>query len=399
MNGACVAGGTGGGSGGVGGGSGGVGGGSGGVGGGVGGGGVGGGSGGVGGGSGGVGGGSGGVGGGSGGVGGGGGAVACSAANCGGCCTSANTCQPTAVQGIGSCGIGGNACQACLGGQTCNNGVCGTASVAVGATCTMNSQCASLGTNAKCKLTTSTNFTYPQGYCTLPCTGQAQGNCPTGNTCSQGFGLDLFGEYEQVCLANCPNGGTQSTCRTGYTCYVSGAPAGAGICWLDPLPAYDAGQPPNKLGFACTTASDCANPPNSSFAICYPDPASAQGSIFPGGYCMSYFNLDGSQQWGGINGCGPSGIYLPLGTTQNPFDVCIATCNNPGQGKTQRPGGGVSANQYSCYSLNFADGGPTPFGYLFPSCDAPNNGCASLAGSTCNTTNGYCCFADGGCRR
>ena len=122
------------------------------------------------------------------------------------------------------------------------------------------------------------------------------------------------------------------------------------------------------------------------------------GTGYAGGYCMSTCEQSGA--WGGVNGCGPSGICLNLGSAASPFNSCIGTCSNPGLGRVTRPGGGAAANQYSCFSLRFADGGATPFGYVYPGCDAPPvaiNGCAFAAGSACNTTSGYCCFTDGGC--
>jgi hypothetical protein len=48
----------------------------------------------------------------------------CDASSCTGCCDSAGVCQAPSAQ---ACGLGGGACQACLGAQQCVQGVCGFA--------------------------------------------------------------------------------------------------------------------------------------------------------------------------------------------------------------------------------------------------------------------------------
>ncbi len=327
---------------------------------------------------------------------GGGTGVVCSAANCAsGCCTTANTCQLPAGQGNGSCGTNGNACAACLGGQTCTSGVCAAPVAAIGSACLNSTDCAGLGAGAKCKQTTTrADGTYAGGYCTLNCVGVGKGNCPgTGTACSEDWGLDLYGEYESICLADCAASGSQSTCRAGFRCF--GTAAQPGNCWINPPPQLDAGTPPNKLGYACTSTAACSGPPHPALALCYPQMfAASDGGIqqteYAGGYCMARCSFGATRQ----TACGPNGVCIDLNADpNNQFNRCQASCPTPGSGKVARPGGGT--DPYSCYGFTIEGG--TTHGFLYPSCDAVGNNCAFAPTSTCNTTLGYCCFSDGGC--
>ena len=318
------------------------------------------------------------------------GSAACSAANCAGGCCSGTACLTTAQQGNGACGNSGNACMQCGLNQTCTAGTCQQAAT-IGSACTMTSQCASLGTGAYCKQRTSTmNATYTNGYCTIPCTTAGAACAGTQGTCIGGSNtvLAVYGEADLFCAAKCPTGGTQSTCRNGYSCY--GDMTG-GFCWLSPVPAFDGGGIPDKLGNPCTLDSQCINPPSAEWGFCITQTLSnGQQGRFTGGYCTAECTYDNTGAF-----CGPQGSCrgfvntLPDGGNSDVFGLCIRTCNTPGQGRSAlRPGGA-----YVCLTRAEPDGGS--IGILWPACDQPSLTPSNCPANTfCNTTNGYCC--DGG---
>jgi hypothetical protein len=204
--------------------------------------------------------------------------------------------------------------------------------------------------------------------------------------------LSVYGEADMFCAANCPTGGTQSTCRTGYTCY--GDMTG-GFCWVDPVPPFDGGGIPDKLGIACTTDLGCQNPPGPDWGFCLPGTSSTGAPTrFTGGYCTADCTYDNTGAF-----CGPQGTCRPFVSTladgglSDPFGLCLLTCPNPGAGRSNlRPGGA-----YVCATRTTADGGT--IGVLWPACDQPSLTPSNCPTNTyCNTANGYCCDA-GNCIR
>lgn len=116
----------------------------------------------------------------------------------------------------------------CFGYSNASGGFCDpTPKAPVGAACTADSQCgtAACGTSA---------MGWVNGYCTKSCTDTSE--CGAGGTCTD------FGQGVALCMANCASPGTQSTCRSGYSCrafqgtttgfcdvtYTSGSGGGAG---------------------------------------------------------------------------------------------------------------------------------------------------------------------------
>jgi hypothetical protein len=63
---------------------------------------------------------------------------------------------------------------------------------------------------------------WPGGYCTIPYCDPMNNPCPGGSDCYAFPGLF------SLCLANCPSGGSQSTCRNGYYCL--GPTGQQGVC-------------------------------------------------------------------------------------------------------------------------------------------------------------------------
>ncbi len=53
---------------------------------------------------------------------------------------------------------------------------------------------------------------WPGGYCTKQLCDPTTNPCPSGSSCFN------FPDFFSLCLENCPNGGTQSTCAPGYYC-------------------------------------------------------------------------------------------------------------------------------------------------------------------------------------
>lgn len=271
------------------------------------------------------------------------------------------------VSGSGGNTGGGGGSGGGSGGSGGGGGTVIVTPVRVGDPCTKSSDCASLGGLAVCKQTTSRgDGVYPGGSCTLPCstaTSFTQGTCPADAVClGTGTSFELFGEWQSICAPKCSTG---SQCRTGYSCHQQT------LCWLSATPAIDAGTPPDKTGFACTTTSDCSGPPHPSLAQC--------GTNISGGYCTSLCG-------GPLGGCGSNGrcVWLSKGS------ACYAACSVPGAGKVARPGGG--SGSFACFYSASAGAG-----VAYPACDRPGQNCAWYPGSTCNTTKGYCCTNDGGC--
>lgn len=86
----------------------------------------------------------------------------------------------------------------------------------IGAACTSDQDCTS---GLSC-LDEPSGF--PGGYCTAPYCDPTTNPCPTGSECY------AFSSLFSLCLATCPTGGTQSTCRSDYQCL---GPVGqAGVC-------------------------------------------------------------------------------------------------------------------------------------------------------------------------
>ena len=62
---------------------------------------------------------------------------------------------------------------------------------------------------------------WPGGYCTIPFCDAVSNPCPPGSSCF------AFPGSSSLCLSNCPNGGSSSTCRVDYFCFgLSGQPGG-----------------------------------------------------------------------------------------------------------------------------------------------------------------------------
>lgn len=272
---------------------------------------------------------------GGGGFGGGGGGVVCD-----GCRLPNGSCVPsqTSANNTSNCGLGGVACMACAVGELCMNGTCVTAPALkrVGDSCFNDPECqASLGAAAICKrFTTSGNGAYSNGYCTLPCSASS---CPTGSTC---VGLDpAYGEGDTICWDNCSG---SDPCRTGYACY--GLSMGS-ACWISPLPPLDAGPPADKVGIACTSTSQCINPPTSG-GTCL---TTEYGFTWTGGYCSRTSCLSNEA-------CSADGGAMCLGFTAMDY-ACMRRCLDSRDGGQSNCRPGYRCNQYF---TGLPDGGSTP---------------------------------------
>lgn len=287
-----------------------------------------------------------------------------------GCRTATGTCLMGTTNT--NCGTGGNACMMCPSGQMCTNGACvmppAVDAGSLGAACTSNTDCADLGMAGECKTATATgNAMYTGGYCTKPCMG---GECGQDGTC---ITLAPYGE-DQICLLNCT---AQKPCRDpGYTCYpLEGSPNG--VCWLDPLPMVDAGDPPpdNLIGSPCMTDGEC-NDAGYDKGFCFP-PTTADGgaSGWTDGYCLGDCN---------ITDCGNTAKCFNLSGGGKSFPSCLDLCAAPLAGQSDCRAG------YVCdgYRTGLPDGGSAPAtdGICWPACDAPGRGCPM--GSACDA--GYC---------
>ncbi|MFO0599739.1 MAG: hypothetical protein U0228_30810 [Myxococcaceae bacterium] len=309
------------------------------------------------------------------------------------------------------CGQGGVTCAMCSGGQHCNNFICsagagggggttgggggttggggatgggtgggttgggGGSSVTVGMTCTNSTQCAALGAGATCKLQTTpftghTATSYPSGFCTLPCTGK--GTCPGGAACAGGASSwpYLFNEVDRFCVKSC-TGANQ--CGTGFMClYVDDltqpvANRSAG-CWMDDTNAvFTGGGLPSKAGQACTTNSQCGNPPDPILGQCV--------TTLTNGYCLIDSSLDPSGAWCQSGGRALGNFPLSDGGVNH---FCVGTCTTVGQ---LAPNGRTG---YTCFNNSNGTGN-----VMWKACST-NTDCFTSA-PFCNATTGFCC--------
>jgi len=267
-----------------------------------------------------------------------------------------------------TCGSGGSQCVQCLTSQTCQTGASGGTCITVklvGDACATNTDCATVGSGALCKLATGNGwYPYPGGYCTVVCSDG--GVCPTNSECLLTSTVTPYGETADYCLrTGC---GSFADCRAGYNCFGTAAQTTAtNFCWIDP-PA-DAGYAP---GAACSaTSNPCGPPPGTGF--CIPATLTDGGPTgFPGGFCLADCTAASANSI--PNYCGDAGICLNTGN----FSVCEPSCASPMTGRST-----CRAN-YVCTNGGIS-GGP---GFCESNCANPGNGCPT--GFTCSAM-GYCC--------
>ena len=249
-------------------------------------------------------------------------------------------------------------------------GACVAAPKVIGDPCNFSSECAAIGGGAYCKTLTSTgNGVYQNGFCTRSCfIDGGMGGCPTNDLCLAALGA--YGENDVFCSPRCSN---MAQCRTpGYACYFF-VTAGANACWLNPIPGtgFDAGFVPDagsmsNIGGACVNDGQCLSPTNS---FCIPDVAPGVGATgFVGGYCSTSCN--GTP-------CSSGSTCIPVNSGFGTFPVCLKECPGP------RLGQSTCRNGYVCEGTAGASSG-----YCLPRCS--NTGANCSAGTTCNTTSGYC---------
>ncbi len=179
----------------------------------------------------------------------GGGMANCNAQNCPtGCCTPTGICQnpPTTAR----CGMGGAACMACPGRQSCVSGACqpcnGCVDIATGRceTGMMNDKCGKMGEFCS-------NCGVSNGVCTNQvCTGSMSGcnpqNCASG-CCDQGSGscIQPASQTPQQCGQGTPAALCTScmggTCDTDAGTCLGGGMGGGGAGGGFPFPGLDGG--------------------------------------------------------------------------------------------------------------------------------------------------------------
>jgi hypothetical protein len=346
----------------------------------------------------------------------------CDSTNCSiGCCDAMGQCK--SGQTSDACGSLGNTCSVCGLGSSCSVGLCrpttmgtgggsatgggsgtgggsatgggsgtgggaatgggGGTTVRVGTPCTTNEQCAGLGNGGFCKLTTNATagfspFSYPQGFCTQVC-----GSCPSGSVCAGGTNtfLNLFDETQSFCVESCTRGASgQCTTVVGTRCLPVTdltQPTTQAGCWLgldmsSNTPPFTGGGRPTKLGNACTSESQCSNPPDSVLSLCITD--------WPGGYCAASIFSTPDLTW-----CGPAGIGWNSPTADGGVaPVCLGRCTAPGTSTTSRSG-------YVCFKVS----GQTTIGAMMPAQCTVNGNCTRAPYTECR--DGFCCAPGGGC--
>ena len=323
--------------------------------------------------------------------------------SCDGCITGGATCINFANSNNATfCGQGGVACVACGAPGNCVNHVCvggsgggggttgggtggggtggGTGLSAIGGPCASSPNCQA---GLTCRITTQRgDTTYPGGYCSKACSTDP--DCGTGSECVGGpqSSLQFYGEPSGFCVNVCPSAGSQSTCRSGYTCEfnVAGSP---GDCWLTPIPNFNGGGIASNTGAMCTTDNCQPTGVSSLLGFCFkgtPRDGGTAPTGFPGGYCTADCSYDNLGTF-----CGTNGTCIQFnGGTANEFFGCLAKCPTPAAPLTSN---GCRFG-YACIPIGLGDGGTT--GACYRSCaTAGATPCASPT-PTCNTNTGLC---------
>jgi hypothetical protein len=274
-------------------------------------------------------------------------------------------------------------CATALLGTGCHHSAanCDGGSCQVGGPCTTNADCAAVGSGAICKLTSPSGVGYPNGYCTVPCSGS---NCPNNSNCvdfgqlDTQFGVTAYGENTAFCLAACNWDGDCNA--PNYACLGGNAPDSTNTtftpgfgCFVSPPATTQTGQP-------CLSVADCAFPPTTGF--CFQETTTTGSSGFIGGYCSAdclgalFRSTDADAFCGTNSRCIVDGVD----GSGNPNSAsCYSQCAGPGSGQSTCRAG------YICSSLTQADGGVESTGICYIPCQFTV--CAT--GTTC-TDAGYC---------
>ena len=341
----------------------------------------------------------------------------CNSNNCAGCCDG-NNCRMGTTNN--RCGIKGLACVQCSRSESCEMGSCQPQRAEVGAVCSSDGDCSTLGATAYCKLRTSSgNASYSDGYCTLRCTGApSQSSCPMGSFC---LSVPNRGEDDNFCADRC---GFQDNCRSpGYACYGIQGQQNTNVCWLFPAPpvqGFDAGTGGGggstfdgggfgggvgggfgggfgggigggggfgggtgggssvdagvrTLGGACSSSTQCAG---LAGPVCIPASVPGFGATgYVDGYCTT--------SCGAGSFCPQNGMCITETFFGNSTSTCKSTCPGPGMGQSTCRSG------YLCHfspTGALFDGGIPP-GWCGPRCDALLGQCS--AGTRCGM-DGYC---------
>jgi hypothetical protein len=130
---------------------------------------------------------------------------------------------------------------------------------------------------------------------------------------------------------------------------------------------FTGGGLPAKAGQACTTNSQCGNPPDPLLVQC--------ATSFPGGYCFVSSALETSGAWCQSAGRPLIGLPLPDGGVSY---ECAGTCPTIGQ---LNPNGRTG---YTCLGNRNGTGN-----VMWPACTS-NATCGPQA-PVCDTSRGVCC--------
>jgi hypothetical protein len=250
--------------------------------------------------------------------------------------------------------LGGLCFPKCTKDSDCASATCDTSTGQCG-TSRVGNACA---TDASCgQYPAFCDKTRPEGYCSLPCGGPMNIECPADANCVSGGGAS-------TCLKTCATG---TNCRPGFLCGTDGGgtkscipgcqqnsdcPAGLRC---DTATGACGAPPPGGVGGPCTSAANCAALGPTAF--CAP-----QADGFPGGYCSA--SCDATT-------CAPPGICVATSATES---NCLAPCNAPGD---------CSRPEYTCFGLKSGPGG-----VCFPKCTGDAD-CAEPA-PVCDLATGYC---------
>lgn len=226
------------------------------------------------------------------------------------------------------------------------SGRCGPSRV--GTACTTDSSCGQYP--AFC------DKTRPEGYCSLPCGGPMNVECPDEANCVSGGGAS-------ACLKSCT---TATDCRPGFLCVADSG--GTKSCIPGCLQNSDCGAgqrcdtgsgacvtpPVGSVGGPCTSTAGCAALGAGAFCA-------TEADGFPGGYCSASCNT---------TACLAPGLCVSISATEAD---CLSPCTVPAE---CRPG-------YTCFALQSGNGG-----VCFPKCTSDAD--CQEPDPVCDLATGYC---------
>lgn len=281
--------------------------------------------------------------------------IQCSPANCDGCCSDSGACVPLTGQSNASCGVEGAACRTCTPGNACTFGKCVGAADCGPSTC---DGCCSSGACISLSQTSAENCGSGGEACDACLAGQSCSagscggsgcnatSCPTG-CCSSGACIQRANQSTSQCGNNgagcvacsagqtCGGGSCQNACGNigqaccggnicftgqcnGGNCTGSGTGGGSGGGTGGGTGGGGGTTATKGIGDACTAGSECIS-------------GTCSGGRFTGGYCTQPCTTNANCPAGAACGNDPNDSS---GFTKSCLKTCATAPTNPGTCRT-----------------------------------------------------------------